>query len=56
MDDDDEFSFCFRLSLKGFEIGSMISSVGKALDCRVGGRGFDSQDRTNTQGLKITEK
>ena len=26
------------------------------LDCRAGGRGFDSRDRTNTQGLKITEK
>ena len=33
-----------------------ISSVGRALDCRAGGRGFDSQGRTNTQGLKITEK
>ena len=34
----------------------MISSVGKAFDCRVGGRGFDSQGPTITQGLKITEK
>ena len=34
----------------------MISSVGRALDCRAGGRGFDSRDRTNAQGLKITEK
>ena len=25
---------------------------GRALDCRAGGRGFDSRDRTNTQGLK----
>ena len=33
-----------------------ISSVGKGLDCRAGGRGFDSWDRTNTQGLKMTEK
>ena len=33
-----------------------INSVGRALDCRVGGRGFDSRGRTNTQGLKITEK
>ena len=32
-----------------------ISSVGRALDCRAGGRGFDSRDQTNTQGLKITE-
>ena len=27
--------------------------VGRALDCGAGGRGFDSRDRTNTQGLKI---
>ena len=33
-----------------------ISSIGRALDCRAGGRGFDSRGRTNTQGLKITEK
>ena len=26
------------------------------LDCRAGGHGFDSQDCTNTQGLKMTEK
>ena len=32
------------------------SSVGRALDCRAGGRGFDSRGRTNTQGLKITVK
>ena len=32
------------------------SSVGRALDCRAGGRGFDSRSQTNTQGLKITEK
>ena len=33
-----------------------ISSVDRALDCRAGGGGFDSRGRTNTQGLKITEK
>ena len=33
-----------------------ISSVGTACDCRAGGRGFDSWGRTNTRGLKITEK
>ena len=33
-----------------------FSSFGRALDCRAGGRGFNSQGRTNTQGLKITEK
>ena len=55
-DDDDEFSFCFRVSLKVFEIGSRISSLGRALDCRAVGRGFDSRGRTDTRGLKITEK
>ena len=30
-----------------------ISSVGRALDCRAGGRGFDSWGRTNAHGLKI---
>ena len=32
------------------------STVGRALDCRAGGRGFDSRGGTNTQILKITEK
>ena len=32
------------------------SSVGRALDCRAGDRGFDSRGWTNTQGLKVTEK
>ena len=33
-------------------IRGRISSVGRALDCRAGGRGLDSRGRTNTQGLK----
>ena len=33
-----------------------ISSVSRALDCRAGGCGFDSQGWTITQGLKITDK
>ena len=33
-----------------------ISAVGRALDCRARGRGFDSRSQTNIQGLKITEK
>ena len=37
-------------------ICSRVSTVGTALDCRVGGPGFDSPGWTNTQGLKITEK
>lgn len=35
-------------------INNNISSVGRAIDCRAGGRGFDSQGQTNTQGLKKT--
>ena len=38
------------------EIRSRVSSVGRALDGRARGRGFDSPGWTNTQGLKITEK
>ena len=38
-----------------FNRGS-VRSVGKACDCRAGGRGFHSWGRINTQGLKITEK
>ena len=45
----------FRLFYLLFNRGR-ISSVSRALDCRAGGRGFDSWRRTNTQGLKITEK
>lgn len=30
------------------------SSVGKALECRMGGNGFDSRRRNSTRGLKIT--
>ena len=33
-----------------------LTQSGRALDCRGGGRGFDSRGRTNTQGLKIAEK
>ena len=44
-----------KLSLSKLS-GSRISSVGRALDCRAGGREVDSRDRTNTEGLKMTEK
>ena len=43
-------SICFFLGLTTkikFDRGR-ISSVGRALDCRAGGRGFDSRGRTNT--------
>ena len=37
------------------EFSGRVSSVGRAFDCRVGSRGFDSRGRTNIRGLKITE-
>ena len=37
------------------KVRGRISSVGRALDCRAGGRGFDPRrEPTNTQGLNIT--
>ena len=50
------FALLFSNFSSAFVNRSRISSVGRALDCRAGGHGFDSQDRTNTQRLKITEK
>ena len=44
------------LNISSVNCCGRISSVGRALDWSVGGRGFDSRGRTNTQGLKITEK
>ena len=44
-----------RLLMKYYQFLRNVS-VGRALYCRTGGRGFDSRGRTNTQGLKITEK
>ena len=38
------------------EFSGRVSSVGRAFDCREEGRRFDSPGRTNTLGLKITEK
>ena len=38
-----------------FNHGS-ISSVGRADNCRAGGRGSGSWDPSSTQGLKMTEK
>ena len=43
--------------LYSFNYCGRISSVSRAPDeCRAGGREFNSRDRTNTQGLKITKK
>ena len=35
---------------------AVLAQLVERVDCRAGGRGFDSWGRTNTQGLKITEK
>ena len=35
---------------------AVLAQSVERVDCRSGGRGFDSWGRTNTQGLKITEK
>ena len=48
--------YCFHSLWTRYIYRGRFSSVGRALDCRAGGRGFDSWGRTNTQGLKITEK
>ena len=41
--------------LRGITVAVLAQSV-ERVDCRAGGRGFDSRGRTDTQGLKITEK
>ena len=35
---------------------ALLAQLVERVDRRVGGRGFDSWGRTNTQGLNITEK
>ena len=35
---------------------AVLAQSVERVDCRAGRRGFDSWGRTNTQGLKITEK
>ena len=45
-----------RYSHRRISKRSRLSAARLALDCRAGGRGFDFRGRTNTQGLKITEK
>ena len=35
---------------------AVLAQSVERVDCRAGGCGFDSWGRTNTQGLKITEK
>ena len=45
-----------RYSHRRISKWSRLSAARLALDCGAGGRGFDFRGRTNTQGLKITEK
>ena len=49
------FALLFSNFSSAFVNFSRIRSVGRAVDCRAEGRGFDSRNRINTQGLKITE-
>ena len=59
-----DIEYCINWSGRGLILYSHIiiiclgsvSSVGRACACRAGGCGFDSRGRTNTKGLKITEK
>ena len=55
-----ELYWCFisnqRIRLLKNVLRGRISSVGRAFECRTGGRGFDSRGRTITKGLKMTEK
>ena len=52
-----KFTVCARrYSHRRISKWSRLSAARLALDCRAGGRGFDFRGRTNTQGLKITEK
>ena len=39
-----------------FYTAAVLAQSVERVDCRAGGRGSDSWGRTNTQGLKITEK
>ena len=44
------------LRCKSVFTAAVLAQSVERVDCRAGGRGFDSWGRTNTQGLKITEK
>ena len=41
---------------RGSVTAALLAQLVERVDCRAGGRGFDSWGWTNTQGLKITEK
>ena len=44
------------LRCKSVFTAAVLAQSVERVDCRAGSRGFDSWGRTNTQGLKITEK
>ena len=48
----------YRMIFSIFQMDDRVktSSVGRALDCSAGGRGFDSRYRTNTHYLNNWEK
>ena len=41
---------------RGSVTAAVLAQLVECVDCRVGGRGFDSWGQTDTQGLNITEK
>ena len=49
---------CSATLIKDFnkQNAAVLAQSVEHVDCRAGGRGFDSRGRTSTQGLKITEK
>ena len=52
----DFYQTCFVGVNGAFLTAAVLAQSVERVDCREGGRGFDSWGRTNTQGLKITEK
>ena len=54
--DTDVYQTCFVGVNRAFLTAAVLAQSVERVDCREGGRGFDSWGRTNTQGLKITEK
>ena len=50
------FLFVSAHEILPLSAATVLAQSVERVDCRVGGRGFDSWGWTNTQGLKITEK
>ena len=56
-DDDDSVDDDINLyQQENYVAAAVLAQSVERVDCRAGGRGFNSWGRTSTQGLKITEK